>query len=156
PDDQLSLAIGKRGQNVRLAHRLTQWKLDVRSEAEAEEEARSARASLNAIPGIGDINAELLFQWGYRSAEQLSEADENNFEVEGISPERAQQIIAAARNHVAEKRKVEEARAEAEAEADRARAAAAAEAAVEAATHDAAPKDETPAEAPAADAEGKS
>ena len=41
PDDQLSLAIGKRGQNVRLAHRLTGWKLDVRSEAEAEEEARS-------------------------------------------------------------------------------------------------------------------
>ncbi len=40
PDDQLSLAIGKRGQNVRLAHRLTGWKLDVRSEAEAEEEAR--------------------------------------------------------------------------------------------------------------------
>ena len=36
PDDQLSLAIGKRGQNVRLAHRLTGWKLDVRSEAEAE------------------------------------------------------------------------------------------------------------------------
>jgi N utilization substance protein A len=155
PDDQLSLAIGKRGQNVRLAHRLTQWKLDVRSEAEAEEEARSARASLNAIPGIGDINAELLFQWGYRSAEQLSEADENNFEVEGISPERAQQIIAAARNHVAEKRKLEEARAVAEAEADRARAAAAAEAAVEAATHEAG-KDESPADAPAADAEGKS
>src|SRR5487761_26409 len=100
PDDQLSLAIGKRGQNVRLAHRLTQWKLDVRSEAEAEEEARSARASLNAIPGIGDINAELLFQWGYRSAEQLSEADENNFEVEGISPERATQLINAAREHV--------------------------------------------------------
>ena len=51
PDDQLSLAIGKRGQNVRLAHRLTGWKLDVRSESEAEEEARAARASLNAIPG---------------------------------------------------------------------------------------------------------
>ncbi len=71
PDDQLSLAIGKRGQNVRLAHRLTGWKLDVRSEAEAEEEARAARASLNAIPGVGDINAELLYQWGFRSAEQL-------------------------------------------------------------------------------------
>ena len=103
PDDQLSLAIGKRGQNVRLAHRLTGWKLDVRSEAEAEEEARSARASLNAIPGIGDINAELLYQWGFRSAEQLSEADETAFDVEGISPERAHQIINAAREHVANK-----------------------------------------------------
>jgi transcription termination/antitermination protein NusA len=104
PDDQLSLAIGKRGQNVRLAHRLSGWKLDVRSDSEAEEEARAARASLNAIPGIGDINAELLYQWGFRSAEQLAEADENNFEVEGISPERAQQVIHAAREWVETKR----------------------------------------------------
>jgi len=104
PDDQLSLAIGKRGQNVRLAHRLSGWKLDVRSDSEAEEEARTARASLNAIPGIGDINAELLYQWGFRSAEQLADANENNFEVEGISPERARQVIYAAREWVAKKR----------------------------------------------------
>jgi transcription termination/antitermination protein NusA len=109
PDDQLSLAIGKRGQNVRLAHRLSGWKLDVRSDSEAEEEARAARASLNAIPGIGDINAELLYQWGFRSAEQLAEANENNFEVEGISPERAHQVVHAAREWVARKR-VEQAR----------------------------------------------
>jgi N utilization substance protein A len=108
PDDQLSLAIGKRGQNVRLAHRLSGWKLDVRSDSEAEEEAREARASLNAIPGIGDINAELLYQWGFRSAEQLSEANENNFEVEGISPERAIQVIHAARDWVATKSRLEE------------------------------------------------
>jgi transcription termination/antitermination protein NusA len=108
PDDQLSLAIGKRGQNVRLAHRLSGWKLDVRSDSEAEEEARAARASLNAIPGIGDINAELLYQWGFRSAEQLSEANEDNFEVEGISPERARQVILAARDWVDNKRRIEE------------------------------------------------
>ena len=104
PDDQLSLAIGKRGQNVRLAHRLSGWKLDVRSDSDAEEEARAARASLNAIPGIGDINAELLYQWGFRSAEQLADANENNFEVEGISPERARQVIHAAREWVGRKR----------------------------------------------------
>ncbi|MGH7932821.1 MAG: transcription termination factor NusA [Candidatus Binataceae bacterium] len=108
PDDQLSLAIGKRGQNVRLAHRLSGWKLDVRSDSEAEEEARSARASLNAIPGIGDINAELLYQWGFRSSEQLAEANENNFEVEGISPERARQVVNAAREWVANKKRLEE------------------------------------------------
>jgi N utilization substance protein A len=130
PDDQLSLAIGKRGQNVRLAHRLTGWKLDVRSEAEAEEEARSARASLNAIPGIGDINAELLYQWGFRSSEQLAESDEESLNIEGIGPERAHQIVAAARTHVAAKRKVEEearleAAAQAEADAQAAAAAAA-------------------------------
>jgi N utilization substance protein A len=113
PDDQLSLAIGKRGQNVRLAHRLSGWKLDVRSDSEAEEEAREARASLNAIPGIGDINAELLYQWGFRSAEQLSEANEDNFEVEGISPERARQVIHAAREWVANKKRIEDAKASA-------------------------------------------
>jgi N utilization substance protein A len=106
PDDQLSLAIGKRGQNVRLAHRLTGWKLDVRSEAEAEEEARAARASLNAIPGVGDINAELLYQWGFRSAEQLAETEEGAFEIDGISPELARQLIAAAQAHVANKKRI--------------------------------------------------
>jgi N utilization substance protein A len=118
PDDQLSLAIGKRGQNVRLAHRLSGWKLDVRSDSEAEEEAREARASLNAIPGIGDINAELLYQWGFRSAEQLSEANEDNFEVEGISPERARQVIHAAREWVANKKRIEDAKANAVEHAD--------------------------------------
>jgi N utilization substance protein A len=117
PDDQLSLAIGKRGQNVRLAHRLSGWKLDVRSDSEAEEEARSARASLNAIPGIGDINAELLYQWGFRSAEQLAEANEDNFEVEGISPERARQVVHAAREWVASKSRADDAKAQAAAEA---------------------------------------
>src|ERR1700739_3610049 len=107
PDDQLSLAIGKRGQNVRLAHRLTGWKLDVRSEAEAEEEARAARASLTAIPGVGDINAELLYKWGFRAAEQLGESEEHAFAVEGISPERASQVIVAARAHVANKKKIQ-------------------------------------------------
>jgi len=160
PDDQLSLAIGKRGQNVRLAHRLTNWKLNVRSEQEAEDEARSARASLNAIPGIGDINAELLFQWGFRSAEQLSESDENHFEVEGISPERARQIVQAARDHVANKRRIEEERLAAEAEAEKARAAAQAEAAVEAAAQAADVPDTSAAPAGDAptgpDAQGKS
>jgi transcription termination/antitermination protein NusA len=126
PDDQLSLAIGKRGQNVRLAHRLSGWKLDVRSDSEAEEEARAARASLNAIPSIGDINAELLYQWGFRSAEQLSEANEDNFEVEGISPERARQVILAARDWVANKRRIDEEKAAAAAQAAESAAAAAA------------------------------
>src|ERR1700732_2068956 len=119
PDDQLSLAIGKRGQNVRLAHRLSGWKIDLRSDSEAEEEARAARASLNTIPGIGDINAELLYQWGFRSADQLAEANEDNFEVEGISPERASQVIHAAREWVESKHRLEEEKAEAAAAAAR-------------------------------------
>jgi len=131
PDDQLSLAIGKRGQNVRLAHRLTGWKLDVRSEAEAEEEARAARASLNAIPGVGDINAELLYQWGFRSAEQLAETEEEALEIDGISRERAHQLIAAAIAHVANKKRIAEEAAAVAAQATAASVAAAQAAEVE-------------------------
>src|SRR2546426_5855316 len=72
PDDQLSLAIGKKGQNVRLASRLTGWKLDVRSESEADEEARRARASLTAVPGVSDLPPGLLIQDGVKPAGQLA------------------------------------------------------------------------------------
>src|SRR3989475_6222903 len=60
PDDQLSLAIGKRGQNVRLAARLTGWKIDARSESEAEEGKRRAGSSLRAIPRGNDMGAGLI------------------------------------------------------------------------------------------------
>jgi N utilization substance protein A len=122
PDDQLSLAIGKRGQNVRLAARLSGWKLDVRSEAELEEETRRARVSLAAVPGVNDMVVELLCQAGFKSAEELAEADvEMIKEVDGISGEKAEAIYKSSREHVVEKRrKEEEAKALAEAEAARA------------------------------------
>ena len=120
PDDQLSLAIGTKGQNVRLASRLTGWKLDVRSESEAEDEARRARASLTAIPELGDVTAELLYQYGFKSAEELAASDEDTVaEVDGVGPERATGILTAAREHVAR------VQAEAEAAAEAAAAAAA-------------------------------
>jgi N utilization substance protein A len=110
PDDQLSLAIGKKGQNVRLASRLTGWKLDVRSESEAEDEARRARASLTAIPELGDVTAELLYQYGFKSAEELAASDEDTVaEVDGVGPERATSILAAAREHVARQQAAAEA-----------------------------------------------
>jgi N utilization substance protein A len=110
PDDQLSLAIGKKGQNVRLASRLTSWKLDVRSESEAEDEARRARASLTAVPELGDVTAELLYQYGFKSAEDLAASDEDTVaEVDGIGPERATSILAAAREHIARQRAAAEA-----------------------------------------------
>src|SRR5881396_2225403 len=118
PDDQLSLAIGKKGQNVRLASRLTTWKLDVRSEAEAEDEARRARASLTAIPNVGDVTAELLYQNGFKSAEELAASDEETVgEIEGIGPERGAGIVAAAREHVRRLREQEAAAAAEAAEA---------------------------------------
>jgi len=109
PDDQLSLAIGKKGQNVRLASRLTTWRIDVRSEAEAEEETRRARQSIGAIPGINDMAAELLYQAGFKSAEEVSESElEDILDVEGISKEKAEALHKSAKEYVAEKRRKEE------------------------------------------------
>jgi len=123
PDDQLSLAIGKKGQNVRLASRLTGWNLEVRSESEAEDESRRARLSLSAIPGVGDVTAELLFQHGFKSAEEVAQADEAALaEVDGIPEEKIPAVLAAARSHVEQLQREAAAAAAAEAEAAAARA----------------------------------
>jgi len=104
PDDQLALAIGKRGQNIRLAGRLTVWKLDVVGEAEAEAKHSQALASLTAIPGVGDLTAELFYQSGFRSAEDIAAADVDTLtEVEGIGQDRAVLILEAAKTQVAAK-----------------------------------------------------
>jgi N utilization substance protein A len=123
PDDQLSLAIGKKGQNVRLASRLTGWNLEVRSESEAEDESRRARLSLSAIPGVADVTAELLFQHGFKSAEEVAQADEAALaEVDGIPEEKIPAVLAAARSHVEQlQREAAAAAAAAEAEAAAAR-----------------------------------
>lgn len=122
PDDQLSLAIGKKGQNVTLASRLTGWRLDVRGESEADEEVRQSRASLTGIPGVSDVTAELLMQHGFKSAEEVSTSEiETLAEVEGMDADRAQAIVDAAIPHVAEL-KVLEAEAAARAEEEAARA----------------------------------
>jgi N utilization substance protein A len=105
PDDQLSLAIGKKGQNVRLASRLTGWRIDVCSESEAEETTRRARQSINAIPGIGDMAGELLYQEGFKSAEDIADSElEEILDVEGISKEKAEALHKSAKLYVAEKR----------------------------------------------------
>lgn len=93
-DEELSLAIGKRGQNVRLASRLTGWKIDVRSESVSDEEAKTARAALASIPGIGFGEAELLYQEGYRSIKDIVEAGEEELlGLEGIDSDRVPIIL---------------------------------------------------------------
>jgi N utilization substance protein A len=119
PDDQLSLAIGKKGQNVRLAARLTGWKIDVRGESEADEETRRARSSLGAIPGVNDMVAELLYQAGFKSAEELAETElEAILEIDGIGQEKAEVIYKSSREYIAEKRRKEEEKASAQAETE--------------------------------------
>lgn len=74
PDDQLALAIGKQGQNVRLATKITDYKIDINSESKAGKKDQSAYKVLMDIPGIGDIIAKLLYQSGYSSVEDIANA----------------------------------------------------------------------------------
>jgi transcription termination/antitermination protein NusA len=95
------LAIGKKGQNVKLAARLTGWKLNVRSQSEVELEHSRALESLRAVEGIGDMTAELLYQQGFKTAEEVAAADvEDLLEVDGLSEEKATAILQAARDHL--------------------------------------------------------
>jgi N utilization substance protein A len=97
PDDQLSLAIGKKGQNVRLASKLANWRIEAMSETRAQERNEVARKSLMEIQGIGEFTAEILFMEGYRSAEEVAQASpEELSQIEGISSKKAKTLIAAA------------------------------------------------------------
>ncbi len=72
-EDQLSLAIGKRGQNVRLAAQLTGWRLDIKSEAKLEQQMAGVRAVLASIPGLGDMHAGILVHEGIKSPAELAD-----------------------------------------------------------------------------------
>lgn len=72
-DDQLSLAIGRRGQNVRLAAHLTGWKLDIKSEARLEEQMEGVRTVLASIEGLGEMHAGILVNEGIKTPAELAE-----------------------------------------------------------------------------------
>ncbi len=76
PDDQLSLAIGRKGQNVRLAAQLSGWRIDITSETKVAEEKEVAWASLSRIEGLGEILVQTLYNHGFRRAQDLVDADE--------------------------------------------------------------------------------
>jgi N utilization substance protein A len=71
-DDQLSLAIGKRGQNVRLAAQLTGWRLDIKSESKLEQELVGSKLAVANIPGIGPMRAEILVNEGIKSHAEVA------------------------------------------------------------------------------------
>jgi len=75
PDDQLSLAIGKNGQNVRLAARLTGWKIDVKSESMIDGQNDEGYEVLMKIPGMDENTAEILYKEGMKNIETLASAD---------------------------------------------------------------------------------
>jgi N utilization substance protein A len=97
PDEFLSIAIGKKGQNVRLASKLTGWHLDVKSETKYSKAMQSGYDSLVALPGIGISMADALYESGFYSAEEVSNASaEDLIQVRGIGEEKARKLIAAA------------------------------------------------------------
>jgi N utilization substance protein A len=89
PDDQLSLAIGRRGQNVRLAAQLTGWKLDINSETRVREMREFATRSLGALPGVSEMLVETLYAHGFRQARDVAEASpEVLAQIPGLDPAR--------------------------------------------------------------------
>jgi N utilization substance protein A len=111
PDEYLSIAIGKRGQNVRLASKLTGWHLDVKSETSYDEAMQTGYDSLIALPGIGVSTADALYEKGFFSIDEIEVATtEDLTQIKGIGEETAKKLIAAARKAVIER----EARREAE------------------------------------------
>ena len=78
-DDQLSLAIGKRGQNVRLAAQLTGWRLDIKSEARLSQELVGSKELIASIPGIGLMRAEILVNEGIKTVKEVAEMSPRTF-----------------------------------------------------------------------------
>jgi transcription termination/antitermination protein NusA len=75
PDQQLSLAIGKKGQNVRLAAKLTGWGLDIMSESSSAQKTAESVLNLMLIPGMTETMAQNIYQSGFNSFRSLAEAD---------------------------------------------------------------------------------
>ena len=101
PDDYLSIAIGKRGQNVRLASKLTGWHLDVQSESRYNETMKSGYESLVALSDVGVSLADALYEGGFFSIDEISIASVDDLmQVRDMDEEKAQALISAARQAV--------------------------------------------------------
>jgi N utilization substance protein A len=96
-DDQLSLAIGRRGQNVRLAAQLTGWKLDIKSEAKLAEQLAGVKMVLASIEGLGDMQAGVLVNEGIKSPSDLAALSPRQLvRLLNLDDETAEKIITAA------------------------------------------------------------
>jgi N utilization substance protein A len=103
PDEFLSIAIGKKGQNVRLASKLTGWHLDVKSETRYNQAMQTGYDSLVALPGVGIGLADALYESGFYSAEEVaSAAIEDLTQIRGIGEEKAVKLLEAAKIRAAE------------------------------------------------------
>ena len=105
PDDQLSLAIGRRGQNVRLASQLTGWDIDILTEAEESERRQKEFAErtnlfMEALD-VDEVVGQLLASEGFRSLEELAYVEPAELSsIEGFDEDTASEIQARARGHL--------------------------------------------------------
>jgi len=93
-DDQLSLAIGKRGQNVRLGSKLTGWKIDIKSESKMEKISSEILEVFKRLPYVGDVTSRVLYNEGFRSLKEVAEVDpEELAKVLELEKEKAAEIV---------------------------------------------------------------
>jgi N utilization substance protein A len=102
PDDQLSLAIGRRGQNVRLASQLTGWDIDIMTEQEESERRQTEFAENTAkfteALNVDEMVAQLLASEGFTSVEEVAYVDSDELAtIEGFDEETAEELQARAR-----------------------------------------------------------
>jgi N utilization substance protein A len=111
PDDKLSLAIGKKGQNVRLASQLSGWRIDIHSESKIVELEARAKQQIATLPGVSDDLAETVFKLGWRSVAELAHSmPEELAAVPGLGGlEAARQIADGARRFLQEEQRRAEA-----------------------------------------------
>ncbi len=108
PDDQLSLAIGRRGQNVRLASQLTGWDIDILTEAEESdrrnEEFRTRSQEFIEALDVDDVIAHLLVAEGFSSVEEVAFLPRSELaSIEGFDEEVAEELRERARLFLAER-----------------------------------------------------
>ncbi|MBU1913509.1 MAG: transcription termination factor NusA [Candidatus Omnitrophica bacterium] len=100
-DDQLSLAIGKKGQNVRLAAKLTGWNIDIRSKSEIEE---VKEIPIIEIDGIGPKTEKALKKAGYDTVGKIMKLDlKELIEVKGVGKKTAEKILKSAKELMEQK-----------------------------------------------------
>jgi N utilization substance protein A len=107
PDDQLSLAIGRRGQNVRLASMLTGWDIDILTEKEESERRQQELSTRTALfteaLAVDDVIAHLLVTEGFTKVEQVADTPVDELaEIEGFDAEVASELQERARTWLAE------------------------------------------------------
>ena len=103
PDDQLSLAIGRRGQNVRLASKISGWNLDVTSESEYNKDLKDSYNSLLSLEGVGEAIATELYQEGFRSIEDIASTSVDELaNINGLSKKDAAELIVTAKEYLKE------------------------------------------------------